>query len=53
MTTFAETYLRETAELVDALDRGAIEALASALAAVRDRGGRLFVLGVGGRPHDR
>jgi len=48
VTTFAETYLRETAELVDALDRGAIEALASALAAVRDRGGRLFVLGVGG-----
>lgn len=43
MTTFAETYLRETAELVDALDRGAIEALASALAVVAT---------TRGRPHD-
>jgi D-sedoheptulose 7-phosphate isomerase len=45
---FAERYLRETVALVDALDVDAIEALATGLAARRDRGGRLFILGVGG-----
>jgi D-sedoheptulose 7-phosphate isomerase len=46
--TFAEQYLEETDRLVRALDRSAIEAVASRLADVRDRGGRLFFLGVGG-----
>jgi D-sedoheptulose 7-phosphate isomerase len=46
--TFAESFLAETAELVGRLDRDAIERTAAGLAAVRDRGGRLFVLGVGG-----
>jgi len=45
---FADAYLNETRELVDALDREAIERLAERLAQVRDRGGRLFILGVGG-----
>jgi D-sedoheptulose 7-phosphate isomerase len=45
---FAAAYLRETAELVDALDAYAIEAVAAGLAERRERGGRLFVLGVGG-----
>ena len=48
MITFAESFLAETAELVGRLDRDAIERTAAGLAAVRDRGGRLFVLGVGG-----
>lgn len=46
--SFAGAYLTETRELVDALDRNVIERLATGLADVRDRGGRLFILGVGG-----
>ena len=48
MTGFVETYLEETVRIVGALDRQAIEDVAMGLAAVRDRGGRLFILGVGG-----
>ena len=48
MTSFADSYLQETMRILDALDREAIEAVAAGLAAVRERGGRLFVLGVGG-----
>ena len=46
--SFADTYLSETRELVELLDREAIEELAAGLARVRDGGGRLFILGVGG-----
>lgn len=45
---FAVTYLEETRAILAALDPAAIEALAARLAAIRDGGGRLFVLGVGG-----
>jgi D-sedoheptulose 7-phosphate isomerase len=48
LSTFADDYLAETAQLVGRLDREAIERAAAGLGAVRDRGGRLFVLGVGG-----
>jgi D-sedoheptulose 7-phosphate isomerase len=48
VSSFAETYLAETAEIAAAMDTASIEQLARALAAVRDDGGRLFVLGVGG-----
>jgi len=48
MSEFARTYLRETQEIVDALDPAAIEEVAIGLAATRDRSGRVFVLGVGG-----
>ncbi|MBO0728336.1 MAG: SIS domain-containing protein [Acidimicrobiaceae bacterium] len=48
MTSFAETYLTETRELVGALDGSEVERLAGALAEVREGGGRLFILGVGG-----
>jgi len=48
VSDFADQYLRETVAVVDALDRARIEALAAGLAAVRDKGGRLFILGVGG-----
>jgi D-sedoheptulose 7-phosphate isomerase len=48
MTSFTETYLDETRRILSALDAASVEALARDLAEVRERGGRLFVLGVGG-----
>lgn len=48
MTTFTARYLQETREILDALDPASVEALVDALVRVRDGGGRLFVLGVGG-----
>jgi D-sedoheptulose 7-phosphate isomerase len=45
---FTKTYLDETVRAVHALDAGAIDAVAGGLARVRDGGGRLFILGVGG-----
>src|SRR3954451_12304970 len=48
MTDFAREYLAETTEIVAALDPAAIAGVASGLAGVRERGGRLFILGVGG-----
>ena len=48
MTGFAETYLRETADIVAVLDSEVIEKMVEGLARVRDGGGRLFILGVGG-----
>jgi D-sedoheptulose 7-phosphate isomerase len=46
--TFADTYLAETESILRSLDRDEIERLARCLAGVRERQGRLFVLGVGG-----
>jgi D-sedoheptulose 7-phosphate isomerase len=48
MPTFTASYLDETRRILDALDTASVEAVAGDLAAVRSRGGRLFVLGVGG-----
>lgn len=48
MSSFVEQYLSEVSRIVDQLDRGAIEKAVEILAAGRTRGGRLFVLGVGG-----
>jgi D-sedoheptulose 7-phosphate isomerase len=47
-TSFADDFLAQTTEIVAALDRADIESVAGGLAAVRDAGGRLFILGVGG-----
>jgi D-sedoheptulose 7-phosphate isomerase len=44
----AERYFAAAAELAQRVDRDAIDALVDALAAVRERGGRLFIIGVGG-----
>ena len=44
----SERYLKSVTALADAIDRDAIDVIARGLAAVRARGGRLFVLGVGG-----
>src|SRR5215217_1953020 len=46
--SFSEIYLAEAARIATELDPAQIEEIATALAAVRERGGRLFVLGVGG-----
>jgi len=48
MESFTKKYLEESLEIVRKLDAAAIEAVAEGLAAVRDGGGRLFILGVGG-----
>ena len=48
MHTFSRTFLDETVAIVEKLDDAEIERLATGLAAVRDAGGRLFILGVGG-----
>jgi D-sedoheptulose 7-phosphate isomerase len=48
MTDFTDTFLDETIAILTQIDRESIEALANGLAAVRSRGGRLFILGVGG-----
>ncbi|MBL8957698.1 MAG: SIS domain-containing protein [Myxococcaceae bacterium] len=45
---FVTGYLAETRAAVEKLDAGAIDAVAKGLAAARDAGGRLFILGVGG-----
>src|SRR5579859_2803455 len=46
--SFAEEYIGETIDIVRRMDAAAIDRLAERLAAVRNRGGRLFILGVGG-----
>jgi D-sedoheptulose 7-phosphate isomerase len=46
--TFVDTYLEEVQQIVAALDRTAIERTAQLIAQTRERGGRLFLLGVGG-----
>ena len=43
-----KTYFEQVAEIAARIDHDEIERMAVALAAVRDRGGRLFFLGVGG-----
>jgi D-sedoheptulose 7-phosphate isomerase len=45
---FVRLFLDETVEAVRKIDAATVDALANGLAAVRDGGGRLFILGVGG-----
>ncbi|MDA8286939.1 MAG: SIS domain-containing protein [Actinomycetota bacterium] len=46
--SFAQSFLAETVQVIDSIDAEAIERCAVGLADVRERGGRLFILGVGG-----
>jgi len=46
--TFAETFLAESVAILQRLDAHEIECMARGLRAVRESGGRLFILGVGG-----
>jgi D-sedoheptulose 7-phosphate isomerase len=48
MDSFSRRYLAEVAAIAEGLPADTIDRMAAALAVVRDRGGRLFVLGVGG-----
>ncbi len=45
---FSRRYFDEVSKLATALDPAVVDEIALGLAALRDRGGRLFVLGVGG-----
>ena len=47
-TTFSNAFLDETVRIIRALDAADIEAVAEGLRQVREAGGRLFILGVGG-----
>jgi len=48
MTTYSQQHLEETAEILRQLDAGLMECMVEGLREVRARGGRLFILGVGG-----
>ena len=46
--TFTQQFLAEAGRIIELLDEDAIERTAAVLAQTRERGGRLFILGVGG-----
>src|SRR5260221_11868545 len=48
MSSYSEKHLGETIEIAQQIDSAALEKMADLLLAVRERGGRLFFLGVGG-----
>jgi D-sedoheptulose 7-phosphate isomerase len=48
VSSFSAQYLKEVAAIAERLDTKEIESLAERLAETRERGGRLFVLGIGG-----
>lgn len=48
MTMHSKTFFEEVVKVAQTIDLAAIENLAKELAALRQRGGRLFLLGVGG-----
>jgi D-sedoheptulose 7-phosphate isomerase len=47
-SAFTLLFLEESVQVIRALDASKIDQVAAGLAEVRDRGGRLFILGVGG-----
>lgn len=47
-TDYVDRYLRETHSITDGLDRGQIEATVELLVRLKQQGGRLFFVGVGG-----
>jgi D-sedoheptulose 7-phosphate isomerase len=46
--TFSKDFVAESVDVLTSIDTEVIEQVAEGLAAVRERGGRLFILGVGG-----
>lgn len=48
MDSFSRAFLDESIEVIRKIDAASVDRLATALAAARDAGGRLFILGVGG-----
>jgi D-sedoheptulose 7-phosphate isomerase len=48
MALFTRQYIAEATAILEALDTDVVEAIATGLRTVRDRDGRLFIVGVGG-----
>jgi D-sedoheptulose 7-phosphate isomerase len=48
MSTFADQFIGESIAILQSIDRAQVEKMAVGLGAVREGGGRLFILGVGG-----
>ena len=48
MDAFIDQFLQSAIEVTNKLDKTAIHEVVSLLVTVRNRGGRLFILGVGG-----
>jgi D-sedoheptulose 7-phosphate isomerase len=48
MGDFTTSFVAESIEILQAIDVDVVDQMAAGLAAVRERGGRLFILGVGG-----
>jgi len=48
MEKFTNLFIKETIEILNKIDAQAVEDMAHGLAQVREKGGRLFILGVGG-----
>jgi len=48
LSGFVDSYLAETKAVLERIDRSEVERVALGLAAARDAGGRLFLLGIGG-----
>jgi len=48
VSEFSKSYLQEVGQIAAQLDTAAIDGVVAALAETRSRGGRLFILGVGG-----
>lgn len=48
MEPFAGGFIKESIEILNKIDANEIDKMSKGLAQVRDRGGRLFILGVGG-----
>ena len=46
--TYTDEFLSDSRKIINLLDRDAIERIATELAALRSRGGRLFIVGSGG-----
>ena len=46
--SYTEKYLGEATQIIEGLDRGQIDAMVRLFVETRERGGRLFILGVGG-----
>ncbi len=48
LTNFSMKYLQEAKEIIDRIDCESIEAMTRLLVTLREEGGRLFLVGVGG-----
>jgi len=47
-TKYVESFLQEAHSIIDAIDASTVDRMVEGIAAIRNRGGRLFFIGVGG-----